>query len=718
MRQALALGWLLVLACGGATPADDGGEGDAAVDCVTAAEGTACGAGSICVAGTCAVSTCGDGALDSAAGEDCDDGNTIAFDGCTSCRFDCLDNARCDDGDSCTGVERCDLSTHACTAGAPLPPGTDCTSSRVLAGVCRDVAGMATCVSPGCGNGVVDGAEDCDDGANGNQDDGCRDDCRFTCTEAADCDDGTVCNGDELCDTTTHLCRAGAGLDCGDGDDCTADGCDETTGCAHTLIDSDGDGQAPAALGACGTDCNDTNDTIFAGASEACDGVDNDCDGSTDETAPHWYVDCDRDGFAASADGSMQACVQPIGAPSACSGPGTWTNLEPTSASDTDCNDGRLEARPGALEQCNRGDDDCNGLVDEDQLAFATLGTGLRPALRTVHHGAARQLATLSRTTGSSPRYELVRATDSGVGLGTSTVGPNDADDADVAVVDGGYLVAVADNLRIYLYRVDAAGAVSSAGMLDAGFMLRPQQVRVARFGSTDEAAVLWTSGTSGSTSYRWGITRVSASTGAEVPGAHDETFLPQPASGNYQIPLLLTTNDGVVAVTRRDTFGTMAVQELVARAYGPSGAGTLVNLGTWRGGAVEAAYEPLNDALVAVETVTTPFPSTLDYRARVLRLATGAVETHTLGTGFATSFSRSNVGYTGEPGQLGFFAQPPGTDTRLQYARFRVSDGAAVPTPIRIAAGYGGFMLPAVSGPHRFLVWNNSTVGAIDCAP
>ena len=37
------------------------------------------------------------------------------------------------------------------------------------------------CASPGCGNDVVDSGEECDDGQNGDNDDGCRDDCTFSC---------------------------------------------------------------------------------------------------------------------------------------------------------------------------------------------------------------------------------------------------------------------------------------------------------------------------------------------------------------------------------------------------------------------------------------------------------------------------------------------------------------------------------------------------------
>ena len=61
-------------------------------------------------------------------------------------------------------------------------------------------------VPPGCGNGTVEGWEECDDGANGDPDDGCRDNCMYSCHENADCDDENPCTEDS-CDTeTTHAC--------------------------------------------------------------------------------------------------------------------------------------------------------------------------------------------------------------------------------------------------------------------------------------------------------------------------------------------------------------------------------------------------------------------------------------------------------------------------------------------------------------------------------
>jgi hypothetical protein len=74
-------------------------------------------------------------------------------------------------------------------------------------------------------------------------------------------------------------------------------------------------------------DCDDTDETIYPGAPEACDvAIDANCDGSLS------YADDDSDGWAACED----------------------------------CDDTRPDAYPGAPEVCNSLDDDCDSLIDDD----------------------------------------------------------------------------------------------------------------------------------------------------------------------------------------------------------------------------------------------------------------------------------------------------------------------------------------------------------------
>ena len=117
--------------------------------------------------------------------------------------------------------------------------------------------------------------------------------------------------------------------------------------CGHdvavTKVDRDGDG-SPA-----GEDCNDARDDIFPGATEICDGLDNDCDGEIDEALDVVrYPDSDGDGFG-----------DPSRPQTSCAPDGSYIE------DNTDCDDDLAEVNPDAVEICDGLDNNCDGETDE-----------------------------------------------------------------------------------------------------------------------------------------------------------------------------------------------------------------------------------------------------------------------------------------------------------------------------------------------------------------
>ena len=302
-----------------------------------------------CWDGHCFPVTCGDGRVE---GTEACDGQP----GCTDfCQWECEVDGDCDDGDPCAG-HVCD--NHACVIAEAEPIGAFCGVDLACDG--------EHCVTAICGNGVLEPGEVCDG------EPGCTDECDWECVVDADCG-ADVC-APEIC--VSHQCVPTTAPDCDDRSACTVDACVPGIGCVNELVDGDGDGHAPAELGACGTDCDDRDALTFSGADEVCDELDNDCDGAADETAPGatpWYVDCDGDGAAPNTYRSTIACEEPSvpPAPSAplvpagCLG---WTDNPPEElASDCWDTDPAIGPHAGyATERNSRGswDYNCNGQVD------------------------------------------------------------------------------------------------------------------------------------------------------------------------------------------------------------------------------------------------------------------------------------------------------------------------------------------------------------------
>jgi hypothetical protein len=191
-------------------------------------------------------------------------------------------------------------------------------------------------------------------------------------TSVTTCDQGDGWVEDSTdCDDTDAAVYPGADEYCNDvDDDCDGevdedDALDATTWYA----DADGDGYGDAAvsvttcLAASGwvaddTDCDDTDASVYPGADEYCNGVDDDCDGDIDEDDAldtlDQYEDLDTDGYGGALAGSW--CYQ----------------LSAYVLDSSDCDDGDASVYPGADEYCDGVDSDCDGTVDEDDALDAT----------------------------------------------------------------------------------------------------------------------------------------------------------------------------------------------------------------------------------------------------------------------------------------------------------------------------------------------------------
>jgi hypothetical protein len=118
-------------------------------------------------------------------------------------------------------------------------------------------------------------------------------------------------------------------------------------------VDRDGDGYVSNAQGALsGTDCDDGDPAVNPGASEVCNGKDDNCNNQIDENVTQtFYVDADHDGFG-NPDASVQRCSAPADSGFADNG--------------LDCDDSRAFVHPkdGGEEACDGLDDDCDGRID------------------------------------------------------------------------------------------------------------------------------------------------------------------------------------------------------------------------------------------------------------------------------------------------------------------------------------------------------------------
>ena len=176
--------------------------------------------------------------------------------------------------------------------------------------------------------------------------------------------DGYAASGGD-CDDARAESYPGAPEICDGFDNDCDDVIDEegATGIGTYYLDEDGDGYGvagstietctpPDGYAVAAGDCDDGDASRSPGTPEACDGVDNDCDGDIDEAGASggstYYADADGDGYG-SDSASVEACSMPTG--------------HVTMAGD--CDDGRSDVHDGAEEVCDGFDNDCDGDIYE-----------------------------------------------------------------------------------------------------------------------------------------------------------------------------------------------------------------------------------------------------------------------------------------------------------------------------------------------------------------
>ena len=283
---------------------------------------------------------CGDGVVGE--GEGCDDGNTTAGDGCD-------ESCAVEPGWSCQGEPS--VCSQSCGDGV-LQEGEECDGEDLGGETCESIPGgfsegtlscktdctfdTANCVLPGCGDGVQDFGEECDDGNDINTD-GCLNNCRL-----ATCGDGYVYEGQEECDdgnsiNTDSCLSTCVQATCGDGfvqageEECDDGNDSNTDACLNSCIQAScGDGYVRSGVEECDDGNDDNSDACLNTCAQASCG---------DGFVRSGVEQCD-DGNDDNSDACLNTCVQ-----ASCGDGYTWSGHE-------QCDDGNDSNSDACLNSC------------------------------------------------------------------------------------------------------------------------------------------------------------------------------------------------------------------------------------------------------------------------------------------------------------------------------------------------------------------------------
>jgi len=244
------------------------------------------------------------------AGPDCDDTNSAVHPGATEICGNNID-------DNCNGQ-----TDEGCTTSTTTSVAVSTTTTSVLA--CIDGDGDTYGVNCPAG-------PDCDDTNSAIYQE-------LTGYVDADGDTYTVGGAVQVC--------SGASLPSGYRAAANGPDCDDTNSAIYQNLngytDADGDGYGtgtvqtvcsgaalPTGYAAASGDCDDANSAVHPGATEVCNGIDDNCNGTTDEGCAAWYRDADGDTY-----GNAAVTSESVGQPSG------------YVANSTDCNDSNSAVHP------------------------------------------------------------------------------------------------------------------------------------------------------------------------------------------------------------------------------------------------------------------------------------------------------------------------------------------------------------------------------------